>query len=98
MKFRLGFINAILTQLRKTTELEDWQKMIVCVCNQISDMDICDSYKKGLNTFKDLQHDLGISTNCGSCAKLIQCWLNQNYQQDRTANCFDFKSVLINAS
>ncbi len=70
--------------------------MIICVCNQISDKDLCASLDKGISTCKGLQKELGVCSSCGNCAKLIQCWLDRNYRHYSSANCADFKSIMFN--
>jgi bacterioferritin-associated ferredoxin len=49
-------------------------KMIVCICNNVSDREIRRAVDLGLNTMTDLRRDLGVGTCCGkchSCAKKI---------------------------
>ena len=40
--------------------------MIVCVCRRISDREITRHAKAGMS-FDDIQFELGVATQCGSC-------------------------------
>ena len=40
--------------------------MIVCVCNRISDREIVRHVRAGMG-FDDIQLELGVATQCGSC-------------------------------
>jgi bacterioferritin-associated ferredoxin len=42
-------------------------KMIVCVCNRISDRDIERHARSGCASFDELQLDSGVSSCCGRC-------------------------------
>jgi len=44
------------------------QKMIVCVCNNISDREIRQAADLGLASMDELRRDLGVATCCGQCA------------------------------
>jgi len=44
------------------------QKMIVCVCNNISDREIRQAADLGLASMDELRRDLGVATCCGKCA------------------------------
>lgn len=41
--------------------------MIVCVCRRVSDRDIVRAAHQGLG-FDEIQLELGVGTQCGSCA------------------------------
>ena len=42
--------------------------MIVCVCRRVSDRDIHQAARDGVQSFDELQAELGVATACGSCA------------------------------
>ena len=42
--------------------------MIVCVCRRVSDRDIHHAARDGVQSFDELQAELGVATACGSCA------------------------------
>ena len=41
--------------------------MIVCVCRRVSDRDIARAAHQGMS-FDEIQLELGVGTQCGSCA------------------------------
>lgn len=46
--------------------------MIVCICHDISDLEIRQAVDLGLSTMAELRRDLGIGTSCGSCLDCAQ--------------------------
>ncbi|WP_432785101.1 Bacterioferritin-associated ferredoxin [Oligella sp. MSHR50489EDL] len=51
--------------------------MYVCLCNAITDRQIQDSVAAGtVNSFSDLQAELGVATCCGCCAEVASSYLN----------------------
>ena len=42
-------------------------RMIVCVCHRVSDRDIAHAVRDGCGSFDELQFELGVATQCGSC-------------------------------
>ena len=42
--------------------------MIVCVCRRVSDRDIHRAARDGVQSFDELQAELGVATVCGNCA------------------------------
>jgi bacterioferritin-associated ferredoxin len=42
------------------------RRMIVCVCRRISDREIARHARAGMD-FDDIQFELGVATQCGSC-------------------------------
>lgn len=50
--------------------------MIVCICHDISDLEIRQAVDLGLSTMAELRRDLGIGTSCGSCLDCAQRVLN----------------------
>ena len=41
--------------------------MYVCICNAITDKQIRDAARSGADSLWDLQKELGVASNCGSC-------------------------------
>ncbi len=41
--------------------------MYVCVCNAITEKQIRQAARSGASNLWDLQRDLGVASNCGSC-------------------------------
>jgi bacterioferritin-associated ferredoxin len=41
--------------------------VIVCICNRISERDIVQAVRDGVDTFDELQAATGVSTYCGCC-------------------------------
>jgi bacterioferritin-associated ferredoxin len=46
--------------------------MIVCVCKAVSDRRIRASIAEGVDTFDDLQFELGVATCCGKCEESVR--------------------------
>lgn len=42
--------------------------MYVCICNGITDKQICCAVKSGCKTMSDLRKCLNVATQCGKCA------------------------------
>jgi bacterioferritin-associated ferredoxin len=40
--------------------------MVVCICHRVSDRDIAKHAAQGAS-FEDIQFDLGVASQCGSC-------------------------------
>ena len=41
--------------------------MYICICNAITDRQINEAVANGATTLADLQHELGVATDCGTC-------------------------------
>ncbi len=41
--------------------------MYVCLCNGITDRQICRAVQEGARSIDDLKADLGVATNCARC-------------------------------
>ena len=41
--------------------------MYVCICNAITDTQIREAARSGAGNLWDLQRELGVSSNCGTC-------------------------------
>ncbi|QGZ61825.1 (2Fe-2S)-binding protein [Paraburkholderia acidisoli] len=46
--------------------------MIVCVCKSVSDRTIRASIAEGMDTFDELQFELGVATCCGKCEASVR--------------------------
>jgi bacterioferritin-associated ferredoxin len=46
--------------------------MIVCVCKAVSDRLIRSAIGAGVDTFEDLQLELGVAVCCGKCADTVR--------------------------
>lgn len=46
--------------------------MIVCVCKSVSDRTIRASLEAGVDSFEELQFELGVSTCCGKCEPTVR--------------------------
>jgi len=40
----------------------------VCLCKGVTDSDIKRAVESGATSFKEVRDELGVATNCGSCA------------------------------
>ena len=41
--------------------------MFVCICKQVTDGQIKEAVSNGACSFKDVQSELGVATQCGEC-------------------------------
>ncbi|MGF6569719.1 bacterioferritin-associated ferredoxin [Paraburkholderia fungorum] len=46
--------------------------MIVCVCKSVSDRTIRSSIADGIDSFDELQFELGVASCCGKCAESVR--------------------------
>jgi bacterioferritin-associated ferredoxin len=46
--------------------------MIVCVCKSVSDRTIRASIEEGMDSFDELQFELGVATCCGKCEESVR--------------------------
>ncbi|MFP6558577.1 bacterioferritin-associated ferredoxin [Paraburkholderia sp. B3] len=46
--------------------------MIVCVCKSVSDRTIRASIAEGMDSFDELQFELGVATCCGKCEESVR--------------------------
>ncbi|HRD89669.1 MAG TPA: (2Fe-2S)-binding protein [Accumulibacter sp.] len=42
--------------------------MYVCVCMAVTEQQIHEAARRGARTLQDLQRDLGVASECGTCA------------------------------
>lgn len=46
--------------------------MIVCVCKSVSDRTIRSSIAEGVDSFDELQFELGVGSCCGKCVESVR--------------------------
>lgn len=46
--------------------------MIVCVCKSVSDRTIRSSIAQGIDSFDELQFELGVASCCGKCEESVR--------------------------
>lgn len=51
--------------------------MYVCICRQVTDNQIRDLCRGGVNNLNDLRSKLGVASECGKCGKLAQNIVNE---------------------
>ncbi len=59
--------------------------MYICLCRAITDDEIKQAISSGSNCVEALQHELGVSTQCGQCLESVQEILHQ-YLMDEIPN------------
>jgi bacterioferritin-associated ferredoxin len=52
--------------------------MYVCICNAITDKQIRQAAESGVRDLRELQAELGVATNCGSCKETASQILFEN--------------------
>jgi bacterioferritin-associated ferredoxin len=53
--------------------------MYVCVCRAVTERQIFQAARAGAKSLKDLRHQLGVASECGSCASCAkQCLRDAN--------------------
>jgi len=52
--------------------------MYVCICNAITDKQIRKAAEAGATDLWDLQRELGVATNCGSCKEMASDILRES--------------------
>ena len=57
--------------------------MYVCICNAVTDSQIREAAKAGVTNVWQLQSELGVATNCGSCREVAAEILSENRQVRR---------------
>jgi bacterioferritin-associated ferredoxin len=60
-------------------------KMIICVCNNISEREIQQAVALGVSTMEQLRDDLGVATCCGKCFACAKHVLNESVLADASA-------------
>lgn len=46
--------------------------MYVCICRQVTDNQIRDLCRQGVNALTDVRAKLGVASECGKCSKLAR--------------------------
>lgn len=60
--------------------------MYVCVCMAVTEEQIHEAARRGARTLKDLQRDLGVASECGTCAAAArQCLKNAQEMRQKAA-------------
>jgi len=54
--------------------------MYICICNAVTDKDIKLAIKNGAQSLKDLNQQLKVGSNCGTCVSSAQALLNKSSQ------------------
>lgn len=66
--------------------------MYICICNAISERHIEAAVSNGAETVEDLQRQLALGSQCGSCQTCAKACLNRIHQQQQAlkgvAACF----------
>jgi bacterioferritin-associated ferredoxin len=57
----------------------------VCVCMAVTEEQIHEAARRGARTLKDLQRDLGVASECGTCASHAQQCLAEAREAPRKA-------------
>ena len=56
--------------------------MYVCICNAITDKQICQAAESGVTSLWELQKELGVASNCGKCGEMaVQILRETNAKQ-----------------
>ena len=50
--------------------------MYVCICNAVTERDICEAARQGVHTLEALGERLKVATCCGSCAECARAVLH----------------------
>ena len=59
--------------------------MYVCICNAVSEKQIQKAVEKGANCLQHLESQLGVATQCGSCACEAKDCLNRAMESQMNA-------------
>lgn len=51
--------------------------MFVCVCSAVTESQIHQAVNSGAKTLRDLRQDMGVTAECGRCAKCAKQCLNE---------------------
>ncbi len=58
--------------------------MYVCLCYGITDTDIAQAVAQGTTRMSQLKRQLGVSTQCGTCALKVESVLKEKLEQSST--------------
>ena len=57
--------------------------MYICICNQVTDTQLRDNIERGHTTIKELRESLGVTKQCGKCARCVKrCIIEHNSTTD----------------
>jgi bacterioferritin-associated ferredoxin len=65
--------------------LQEEPRVYVCLCHGITEKQINSCVEDGARTFSDLQGQLGVATQCGSCAHQACEILDESLRQSQCA-------------
>ena len=69
--------------------------MYVCLCKGITDRDIEQAVQRGAVDFRSVREELGVSTQCGKCARLARVIVDDSLKARVTEhNCYDATAAL----
>lgn len=55
--------------------------MYVCLCKGVTDHDIKRAVNEGATSFREVQQQLAVSTQCGKCARLARSIVQESLAQ-----------------
>jgi len=58
--------------------------MIVCICNHVTERQICSAIDAGADTFDALQFRLGVALACGKCEQTVRELLTEHKEMHPT--------------
>ena len=58
--------------------------MFVCICKQVTDSQIKQAVCEGACSFKDVQAELGVATQCGECKNHVRQCMRASHHQNQT--------------
>ena len=56
--------------------------MFVCICNQVTDKQICRAVEAGVRSFESLSSELNVGTCCGKCKSCAKKVLREAMQEN----------------
>ncbi|MBT8120798.1 MAG: (2Fe-2S)-binding protein [Gammaproteobacteria bacterium] len=56
--------------------------MFVCICNQVTDKQICRAVNEGASSIEDLSNELNLGTCCGKCKSCAKKVMREAIQQN----------------
>lgn len=55
--------------------------MYICICNAVTDKDIKQAFANGVCSMRGLRQQLGVASNCGTCAKYAKTILDNEIKK-----------------
>lgn len=62
--------------------------MYVCLCKSVTDSDIKRAVDNGAASFREVRDQLGVSTQCGKCARLARAVVQESLPKAQDSNVF----------